>query len=233
MARKFDGLIKKDLETILVEEYGYDKEDLKENGRPITNAKLIAMIEQEDKDAKELTEPKEELSELDKEVTTVTNTHRFKDDDLVVVMNGLNGALVHRSESTGRVWRFTEFGQTEKIPYGELLSIRNQSSKVFNEGWMIILNRQIQEEFGLTELYKNIITPQTIDSVFDKDVDELEEFIDAMPNGAKSAFIGRARQLYESRELDSMMKIELIQNKFGFSLEDNAPLSDIAVKAKE
>lgn len=239
MARNLDGLVKRELEAILTEEFGYGEDDLKENGRPVTNAKLKDMIKQEDKDAKELKsvskpEPKPEPvveDHLDMGVVSVDDRFNFDNDDLISVMNGLQGALVHRSQSTGRVWQFTEFGQTERIPYGELVTIRNTNPRVFSEGWMIVLNRQIQEEFDLTEMYKHVITPQSINKVFDMDVEELGEFIDSMPRGAKSAFIGRAKKLYNTGKLDSMAKIQLIQDKFGISLDDNAPLSDIAVKA--
>lgn len=222
MAKK---LTKKELVEILVDEYGYDKADLKDSdGKPFTNAKLESMIKAEEEDAKNL--------EIEETVIKAKDT-RIKDDDLIVVMNGLNGALTHRSDSTGRVWRFLEFGQTDKIPYGELLRIRNNNPKVFNDGWMIVLSRQIQEEFGLVDKYKNILTPETIDGVFDKDIDELKAFVDALPQGMKTTFVSKARQLYQAKKLDSIRVVEYIQEEFGISLEDNAPISDIAVKAKK
>jgi|SRR5690606_6527633 len=225
MARNLKGLNKSELTKILVEEYGYDKNDLKDDkGKPFTNATLQSMIRAEEEDAKQL--------EIE-ETVIKASVAPIKDDDLIVVMNGLNGALIHRSDSTGRVWRFLEFGQTDKIPYGELLRIRNLNPKVFDDGWMIVLNRQVQEEFGLVEKYKNILTPETIDEVFRKDVDELKAFVEALPEGMKVTFVTKARELYKAKKLDSMRVVDYIQNKFGISLEDNAPISDIAVRAKK
>lgn len=223
--KNLTGLNKKQLTEILVNEYGYEKSDLKdEDGKPFTNATLKAMIQSEEQDAEKL--------EVEETVIKAKDAP-IKDEDLIVVMNGLDGALTHRSISTGRVWRFIEFGQTDKIPYGELLRIRNNNPKVFNDGWMIILNRKVQEDFGLVEAYRNILTPETIDEVFTKDVDELKAFVDALPKGMKVTFVSKARQLYNAKKLDSMRVIEYIQSEFGISLEDNAPISDIAVKAKE
>lgn len=225
MARNLKGLNKAQLTKILVDEYGYDKSDLKdEEGKPFTNAMLQSMIKQEEEDAKQL--------EIE-ETVVKARQETFKDDDLVVVMNGLNGGLVHRSDSTGRIWKFQEFGQTDKIPYGELLRIRNNNSKVFDEGWMIILNRHIQEEFGLIETYRNILTPDNIDAIFDKDLDEIKDFVEGLPEGMKVTFVSKARQLYQSGKLDSISVVNYIQEKFGISLEDNAPISDIAVRGKQ
>lgn len=205
---------KADLIKILVEEYGYEKEDIK----MLTNGKLQAMIKQEEKDAEA----------LENEATlVVAQDNGIKDDDQIVVMNGLDGALMHRSTRTGRSWKFMAFGQTDKIPYSELQAIRNMNERCFTEGWLIVLNKQVQEEFGLTEMYKNIITPQNIDEIFNKEVDELEAFIDALPEGHKVTFVAKARELYNAKKLDSRRVVELIENKFKFSLEDNAPLSDV------
>src|SRR5690606_12782876 len=212
---------KKELVAILVDEYGYDNEDLKDDsGKPLTNAVLESMIEAEEQD-REASKLKENVVSAPRQI--------FKDEDLIVVMNGLEGALVHTSTSTGRTWRFQNFGQTEKIPYGELLSLRNRTPKVFDEGWMIILNKQIQEDFGLTDTYENIITPDNIDTIFNKDADELEAFVESLPKGMKTTFVAKARQLYESKKLDSLRVIEFIESYFQISLNDNAPLSDIAV----
>ena len=206
-------LSKKELIEILVNEYGYEQEDVK----MLTNAKLTSMIKQEELD-------KEELE--NQAVTLVVKDAKFKDDDAIPVMNGCNGALVHRSLSTGRVWEFREFGQSQRLPYSELLTIRNNNPKVFEQGWMIILNTQIQEDFGLKDTYKNILTPDNIDKVFEQDVKELDGFIDNLPQGMKTTFIAKARELYRNKKIDSKTKIDFIEEKFGISLEDNAPLSD-------
>lgn len=205
---------KKDLINILVEEYGYEQNDIK----MLTNAKLELLIKQEEED-KEVLEARETLT---------TNVEKFKDDDQILVMNGFSGALTHRSGSTGRVWDFAEFGQTRKMPYSELLNIHYTSPKVFKNGWLVIMNRQIQEDFGLTDIYKNILTPENIDKVFEKDIKELDIFIDNLPEEMKVSFIMKAKELYRRKDkrLDSKSLIDFIEGKFGISLEDNAPLSD-------
>jgi hypothetical protein len=211
MAKK---LSKKELINLLVESYGYDESDIK----MFTNAKLEGMIKQEEADAEAL--------EVE-ETVIIAKDKGFKDDDLIIVMNGLYSPLTHRSSSSGRIWKFSGFGQTQKIPYSEILSIRNIASVVFDEGWLIILNRQIQKDLGLIELYKNIITPENIDEIFNKSSDDLEAFIDSLPKGMKVTFISKARDLYNDKKIDSVRTIKMIENKFGISLDDNAPLSDI------
>lgn len=206
-------MTKKELIKTLVDNYGYEENDIKLH----TNAKLEGMIRQEELDREQLENDKTAI---------VETKQRFKDEDLIMVMNGLEGTLIHSSTTTGRMWRFEHFGQTDKIPYGELLSLRNRSSSVFTDGWIVILNRQVQEEFGLTDLYKNVLTPDNIDSIFNKDIDELEAIIDTLPKGMKTTFVSKARELYRNNKLDSKRVIDFIEGKFNISLDDNAPLSD-------
>ncbi|MGA9219591.1 MAG: hypothetical protein WBZ57_00195, partial [Pseudomonas graminis] len=128
-------LKKADLINKLVEEYGYEKDDLK----LLTNAKLQAMFKQEELDAKELE------SQATRAVSKVT---KVKDDELIAVMSGVEGTFIHRSLATGRMWRFEEFGQIDKMPFAELLTLRNTSNEVFKGGYIVILDKLIQEEFG-------------------------------------------------------------------------------------
>lgn len=207
-------LNKKELISILVEQYGYEAEDIK----LLTNAKLEGMIKQEESDKQDLER---------QETVFVAKDAGFKDDDMILVMNGFGGALTHRSLSTTRVWEFAGFGQTQKLPYSELLSIRNNNPKVFDRGWLVVLNPQIQEDFGLTEMYKNILTPDNIDKVFTMSLNELSAFIDKLPEGMQISFLGRARELYHSGRIDSISIAKMIQEKFNVSFEDNAPLNDI------
>ncbi len=227
MAKKLN---KTELIKVLVDEYGYEKSDLKDtDGKLFTNAKLEMIIKEEETDAVE-------LENLEKEGDTFAfsaKDSKFKDDDMIMVMNGLNGSLTHRSLSTGRVWRFKEFGQIQKIPYSEILSIRYLSAKVFDDGWLVILNKQIQDDFELTEKYKNILTPDNIEEIFNKDVKELEKFVENLPKGMKVSFISKARELHSDRKIEKLSVLEFIQTKFGISLDDNAPLSDYSIKKKD
>ncbi|AYP68249.1 hypothetical protein PQE75_gp230 [Bacillus phage vB_BcoS-136] len=213
-------LKKADLIKILVEDYGYEKEDLK----LLTNAKLKGLIKQEEEDAKEL--------ELNENRVLVKDSTGLKDEDKVKVMSGDMGTVVYRSDISRKVWKFTGFGQIQSIPYGELVTMKNRFPLYFDRGLIIVLDKAVQDEFGLTEMYKNILTPQNIDGLFEMNVDELEAFIDGLPESMKNTFVQKAKQLYETGKLYDIRIVRLVENKFGFSLEDNAPLKDLALEGK-
>lgn len=214
---------KEELIKILTEEYGYSEKDMfDKEGKPHTNAKLKAMIEAEKRDA--------EQAEVDEYRVKAESGNLLKDDDKVQVMSGSSGAVVYYSETSRKSWRFDSFGQMDKIPYGELLTMQNRFPSFFKDGLIIILDKHVQEEFNLTELYKNILTPQNIDDVFTKKYDELEKIVKNLPEGMKLTFINKAQELYQQDKLDSFRVLQLIEKEFGFSLVDNSPVDAYAYK---
>lgn len=212
---------KADLIKTLVEDYGYEKEDLKNDGKLFTNGELEALIKKEEEDAQAFETQKNRV---------VAKTQTIKDEDKILVMSGSLGTVVYRSDISRRVWKFTNFGQTEAMPYGELVTIRNRYPSYFTEGWLVILDAQVQDEFNLTVLYENILTPENIDTVFEKPIDELSAMVRNLPEGMKNTFVNRAQDLYKIGKIESMKVVKLIEEQFGFKLEDNSPVSDFALE---
>lgn len=211
---------KSDLIKILVEEYGYEKEDLKfdAEGKPYTNAKLQAIINAEEADAKE----------LEVEATRVkAPTSTLKDNDKVYVMNGVSDVVVYHSDRSNKTWQFNSFGDQDTIEYGELITMRNRYPRYFTEGWLIVMDKQVQKEFNLENMYLNILTPENVDKVFELSIEELEKFVDALPEGQKISFVNKAQEKVADGSIDSNKTIKFIEEKFNFSFEDNAPHEDV------
>ncbi|MDS7057041.1 hypothetical protein NXG04_07060 [Klebsiella pneumoniae] len=219
------ALKKSDLIKILVEEYGYEKEDLKfdADGKPYTNAKLQLLIDAEKEDA-------EALASQAKRVR-VNKNKKFKDDDLIPVMNGLSGGLFYQSDRTYKVWEFKGFGQQSTMEFGELINLKNKYPAYFADGWLVVLDEEVQQELGLTTMYENILTPKNVREVFEKPIDEMEAFVDKLPKGMQITFVDIAKDLYNKDELDSIRIVKFIENKFKFSLDDLSPVNDIAQTA--
>jgi len=211
---------KQDLIKTLVNDYGYEREDIK----IFTNAKLAGLIKQEKLDAEEMENDEVRISAPKKSLN---------DNDKVVVMNGLTGILFYHSERTNKSWTFQEFGEKDSIEYSELIVMKNKHPKYFTDGLLIVLDKEVQEEFKLTEMYKNILTPENVDEVFNMDVEDLEKFIDALPDGMKTSFVNIAMKKYEDKEIDKFSVISFIQEKFNFDFEDNAPRENLVSTRKK
>jgi hypothetical protein len=219
---------KTELIALLVEEYGYSENDLKDKeGKPFTNAKLKAMIEAENKDA--------EQAEIDSTRIKAEVSDTLKDEDKIKVMSGSSGGVFYKSEESRRIWRFERFGQMTNMPYGELVTIQNRFPIYFREGLIVVLDKQVQEEFGLTEMYKNILTPERLNELLKKDLEEIKTVVRSLPEGMKLTFVNKVQEMYNSvpRQLDSLSIVEFVENEFGISMKDNAPIEEYALKNKD
>lgn len=217
-------LKKADLIKELVEKYGYEKDDLKfdSDGKLYTNAKLQELISREEEDAKNAQE----------EVTrVVAKKSKIKNDDRIVIMSGID-SVGYYSARSNKKWIFTHFGQQDYMEYSELITMNNNHPAYLKEGYIIVLDRDVQEELKLTELYNNIVTPENIDNIFSMEKEELNKFVDSLPEGQKQVLVSKATELYEKGKIDKFSTIKFFQEKFNFNFEDNAPLDNVVSQAE-
>ena len=229
MMRK-DEMIK-----LLKDKYGVaDEELVDKNGNTLTNKKLqeiIAVKEQEEEEVEdyEVEEDSEEEDEIDDffDVSVSKSAQKsFDDNDEITVMSGINGEYIHHSTDSGRAFRFRGFGQTVKIPYKELVAIRNLYPTVLEDGWLVILNKDLIKEFDLQDSYRNVLTPKNSRAIFSKSAKEIEDFVNSLPQAMKVTFVDLARKAYRKGTLDKVSTVNTIQELFNISLEDNAPIHD-------
>lgn len=209
MTRKFTGLLKKDLITILVEEFDYKKEDIEE----MTSKEMKALIIKEDAEEEALLKPVEKV--------VVAEERKVKREDTCLIMCGTTGGVYYQSATTGQTWEFSAFGQTDEITVAELTKIRNSHARFFNENWFIILDDEVVKYLGLTKLYENMMKPEDIEAFFDLSVEEIEKTIDKLPTGLKVVLSDMAKQKYQDGTLNNITKIRLIQDKLNVILDWN------------
>lgn len=233
-------MTKAEIVDLLVEKYGYDVRDLKDDKGNIFNKPVLEEIlekeevKEEDVQETKVQEVEEKIEETPEEEDDIfalnedafKPSHVFDDNDLILCMSGVRGNMTFKSQLSGFTVKTTSFGQTVKIPYKDLVYVHNISPNAFHEGHIIVLNEHLQEEFNLGDVYKNVITPNNIQKVLKLDSEDLSKFISDMPSGMKPALYDEARKMYRDGRLDSIRTVEAIEKEFGVSLEDNAPISE-------
>lgn len=230
-------MTKAEMEKLLIEKYGYEKTELKnEKGNPLTNSVLEKMIESEERKRKEREDSLKSVSDESQlgyeedygvvDETIFQSTHSFKDDDLILCMSGVNGEMNFVSKLSNFRIKTTSFGQAIKIPYKDLRYVYSTAPEAFEQGKVIVLNKQIQEEFGLSDLYKKAITPKNVKQVINMNPNDLKDFIIDMPKAMKVSLYDEARKMYHADKIDSMKTIKVLEEGLGVSFDDNAPLKD-------
>lgn len=143
--------------------------------------------------------------------TQKTDIDRFEN---IPVMNVTSGTLVYTSRKTGAEWIFSEYGDIEYMEFQELLTMRSSQRRFFDEPFLLIMDDNAVEHLGLTKMYEKIRNPQQIDTIFKMNQREFEDVVEKSPKGIKHLIVSRAKKLYEIGELDSVKKINFLNDRF-------------------
>lgn len=209
----------KELEDILNNLRG--KEDGKTDFNPESNnvdiEALKAKLEEEIRQ-QILSELKAQGEKPNEEVKEKTKPARRVDIDkyeLIPVMNITSGKLVYVSNKTGIKYIWSQYGDIEYLEYQELQTMRVAHKSFLNEPFVIILNDDVVNNLGLTKMYENLIDLDDIESIFSLDNKKFIEVIEKSPRGIVHTIVTKAKELYKKNKLESITKINYINERFG------------------
>lgn len=215
----------KEIKEELVRDYSYSKSDFTgENGKPLNFKQLEAILKKEKAKANAVAETGDtSLDEFDLEAVAEEKS-KFKDDDLITVMAGINGRLLHTSQLGNGKFEFRGFGQKNKMPYKELKSMNNLVRESLTDGWYIILNKDLIKEFNLESSYTHFLTPSRVDQILEMRTDDIREVIQGLPKEMRTTLFDEAKRRYNTGELDSSFIIKTFEDEYDISFEDNLPI---------
>ena len=221
------GRPRKNAEEILDEEILNDTENEEEDDE---DGEEELEVKSESTETTAKSEPKEEeqkaliqeLSQPDPEPESKPYKTRKQLDRnmLVPVCSFVVGLLYYKSERTGAVYRFTEFGARDDIELFELQSMRSSMPRFLTEPWLIILDDEVAEHLALTDLYEKILKPQSLDKLFKAKSSKMRTILENAPKGMKKVVAARASQLAQAGKFDSMSKRRIIEETCNVDLSE-------------
>lgn len=212
----------KELEDILNNLKGKEdnEKDFSSENNSVDIEALKAKLEEEIRQQilSELKAKGEKPNEEVKEKTKPAKPARRVDIDkyeLIPVMNITSGKLVYVSNKTGIKYIWSQYGDIEYLEYQELQTMRVAHKSFLNEPFVIILNDDVVNNLGLTKMYENLIDLDDIESIFSLDNKKFIEVIENSPRGIVHTIVTKAKELYKKNKLESITKINYINEKFG------------------
>lgn len=168
---------------------------------------------------KVIEKPVEEIAE--KKAYKVTPKYNDIDiEQMITVRSGVNGKLIYISSRTGERFVWDEFGSEQELELRELKNAKNSSKKFFINNWFMFNEEDmwVVDYLGLGQYYKNAISIEDFDSIFDNTPDQIEAIISKLSNGQKKLASCRAKDLISSGYIDSNRVIAALENSLGVSL---------------
>lgn len=162
------------------------------------------------------------------EVATETKTTENKPiiakdvdpNQIVIVRNGHQGKLVYKSPRTHEIFKWDSFGDEQEMELREVRNAKSSAKKFFINNWFMFDEEYawVIDYLGLKQYYKNAISLDDFDEIFQKSPDEIKEVVSKLSAGQKKSVAYRARQLIINEEIDSHKVVTALEKVLGVDL---------------
>lgn len=157
-----------------------------------------------------------ETKPAQREVFKVRNV--FDPHTTVIVRNGFQGKLIYKSRRTGESYVWHEFGDEQEMEIQELRNAKGTSKAFFSENWFLFDDPEVIDYLGVSAYYKNALTYDEFDELFDLSIDDMVARIKNLSAGQRKSVVYRAAQMIDSGAIDSRKKIDALEKALGIEL---------------
>lgn len=139
-------------------------------------------------------------------------------DALVMVKNLTGGKLVYVSKRmNGYSISWDSFGEEVPVEMSELYAMKNTDRRFFTENW-IEVDINVLRDLQMDRFYKNSITIDEINTMFDMDTDELIKKVKAASKTIQNSIGLRAIEMIKDRQLTDINVISALEEALNCEL---------------
>lgn len=150
-----------------------------------------------------------------------TTTPAITNDTMIECRNGTAGVLIYKSQlNPGYTVEWDCFGDVQELEYRELVSMRGNQRRFFEENWILIDDPAVIKKLGVERYYKNSLTTDNFDAVFTMPAEKIKKIVPTLPGGTKDAIASEAKKKIETGELDSRSAIKALEESLSVELEE-------------
>nr|DAK57520.1 MAG TPA: structural protein [Caudoviricetes sp.] len=151
----------------------------------------------------------------------VVSTAEITNETMVECRSGVSGSLIYKSSlNPGYVVEWNSLGEIQEMEYRELVSMRGNQRRFFEENWILIDDPAVIKKLGVGRYYQNSLSTDDFEDVFNMSADEIKEIVPTLPGGTKDAIASEAKKKIDSGELDSRSAIKALEDSLDVELED-------------
>ena len=203
-------------------------------GRPSTktNTENNDLVKRNEELEKELEKMKEMLQKLmaEKKVDTKQNSEIKEEvfpeipmNKPIKVMSLYTGGLnLKRYEDDKTPIRFNMYGETQPILYMDLLKIISHQRKFFEEGYCIVLDKNVIKAHYLEKHMSKILDKKTIDNLLDYDDEKIKDLFNGTTKQVKETIVDLIVDKIVKKEYVDRNKVALISELYGKDLYEIA-----------
>ena len=137
----------------------------------------------------------------------------------IPVMNITYGNLIYRSRRTGMEVKWSEYGDVEYLEFQELITMRSGDRLFFDEPFILILDEDVVEYFGLEKQYDKI-DQSAISNCLKLPFEDFKRFVIDSPRGVQSTVVAMVRDKVRKGEFDSLRTIKFLEDTFQIEIRE-------------
>jgi len=119
-------------------------------------------------------------------------------------------------DKTGDLYSWVDSGDTIEMAYKDLISAVRTKKPLVYKPRIIIQNKFFLEQHkDIEKLYGDIYSAEKLKQVAFKPVDELEDAVRSLPDGAKESLMNMVSGMIDDGSYDSVTKIRILDKVFG------------------
>jgi len=204
-------------------------------GRPSakTNTENNDLVKRNKELEKELEKMKEMLQKLmaEKKIDTKQNSEVKEEEVLpeipmnkpIKVMSLYTGGLnLKKYDSDKTPVRFNMYGETQPILYMDLLKIISHQRKFFEEGYCIVLDKNVIKAHYLEKHMSKILDKKTIDNLLEYDDEKIKDLFNGTTKQIKETIVDLIVDKIVKKEYVDRNKVALISELYGKDLYEVA-----------
>lgn len=161
----------------------------------------------------------------------VTPNARIEDHILIRVKSNVFGTLVYKNQKNGEETHWSMCGEVQTMSMGDLRAMKANQASFFTNQWIVILGvddstecnakpADIYKILGITRYYENIVEPSNFESVCNWSVNEIEQRVSLLSDGAKMNLVIALNEYIKNGALDSVKRVKAFEKALGCSLAD-------------
>lgn len=192
--------------------------DKKQDDKNVANATKTSVNKTENVVKKNMSE---EVGNVTKNIKNKVKAKPKLDlHDEVLVKNGYCGELNVLLPKSKYVITFSEFGDDDYIELAELKALRNSKPIFFERNWLIIEDDNVIDFLNIGKYYADYLTVEDIDELFELPVDEMIAKIQKLNQVTRDNIARRAVDMIKDGNIDSVKKIEALEEELGYNLTE-------------
>ncbi|MBO5970240.1 MAG: hypothetical protein J6S14_17305 [Clostridia bacterium] len=141
--------------------------------------------------------------------------------DLTDVRNMTPGRLIYKSaRNAGYMVEWDSYGDEQSIEISELKNMLASQRVFFERNWIWIDDPELLEFLGAARYYKNMLSPDAVDALFELDAEPMLTKIRGLTKDMQNTIRVIAREKVKSGEIESYSVVQALEKYFNTRFDE-------------